>query len=542
MRRRGTAACGAGLLLAALVAQPLLSVAPASAGSGVTFTVDTTAGRTPISPLIYGINSSAADAGFTADLAATRPTTVRLGGNRWTAYNWLTNNSNAGNDYCFQNDDYLSSSTSPGAAVLPTVTQDQQAGVTTMVTVPIVDHLAGDRNGGTCDLNDERNSSANVMNSPDYVNTRMVTNNAVDPAGVGGAPNPASKQVYQDHFLAWLRQSAPSARLMVGLDNEPDDWRCTHPEAWPPPGFPSSGGCTNPFNSSQAVQTGALQGYAAFTDRELTYARAVKAVAPDAVVAGPSLATYAGILQLQGGPDSSSSFLDYYLGRVHAANAADGKALVDDFDVHWYSQVAGVGSTDTSASVVDAREQAPRSLWDPGYVENSWITSGPTNGAAIRLLPWLQEHIASGNPGMRIAMSEWDYGAGGHISGAIADADVLGILGRYGVHTASHWPLSPDQSFVKGAFKVFRNYDGRGASFGDTEVSATTSDPATTSVYASTQAADASRLVLVAINKAATPTTATIRLTGFSAGQAAVYTLTGASPDPQPAAGLTLIR
>src|SRR5690349_8645840 len=80
----------------------------------VTFSINTAQGVKAISPLIYGINS-------TTNLAANRPGMVRQGGNRWTAYNWETNASNAGSDWQFQNDNFLSSSTVPGAAVKPTI-------------------------------------------------------------------------------------------------------------------------------------------------------------------------------------------------------------------------------------------------------------------------------------------------------------------------------------------------------------------------------------------------------------------------------------
>ena len=83
---------------------------------------------------------------------------MRLGGNRWTAYNWETNASNAGSDYCYENDDYLSSSTTPGAAIKPTLTMATNAGATALVTIPIVDYVAGDE-GAQC----------NIQNTPNYL-------------------------------------------------------------------------------------------------------------------------------------------------------------------------------------------------------------------------------------------------------------------------------------------------------------------------------------------------------------------------------------
>ena len=57
------------------------------------FTVDTTAERHPISPYVYGMNQM----DFGGRHRSLR--LGRLGGNRWTAYNWETNASNAGADY-----------------------------------------------------------------------------------------------------------------------------------------------------------------------------------------------------------------------------------------------------------------------------------------------------------------------------------------------------------------------------------------------------------------------------------------------------------
>ena len=52
----------------------------------------------------------------------------RAGGNRWTAYNWETNASNAGSDYIYNNDNYLSSSNVPAEAVRSFVGADQGFG------------------------------------------------------------------------------------------------------------------------------------------------------------------------------------------------------------------------------------------------------------------------------------------------------------------------------------------------------------------------------------------------------------------------------
>ena len=168
VRRRGPVAYGGAAVLAAVVL--LLSsclFTPGNPGpASIRFDIDVSLDQHAISPLIYGLNSNDA-----ATVASTRTTAIRMGGNRWTAYNWENNASNAGSDWCFQNDGLLSASSTPGAAVKPTITQAKNAGATAIVTVPIVDYVAADKNGG-CDV---RNSG------PNYLQTRFKQNKSTKP-------------------------------------------------------------------------------------------------------------------------------------------------------------------------------------------------------------------------------------------------------------------------------------------------------------------------------------------------------------------------
>ena len=91
---------------------------PVAATANVTITIDPTKTK-PISPYIYGINFYSGVTGAPPQL-----TFDRAGGNRWTAYNWETNASNAGSDYLYENDDFLTSSTSrpkPSALSSPAI-------------------------------------------------------------------------------------------------------------------------------------------------------------------------------------------------------------------------------------------------------------------------------------------------------------------------------------------------------------------------------------------------------------------------------------
>jgi len=182
--------------------------------------------------------------------------------------------------------------------------------------------------------------------------------------------------------------------------------------------------------------------------------------------------------------------------------------------------------------------QAPRSLWDPSYTETSWIAQDSVGGP-IALLPRLRDKIDANAPGTKLAVTEYNYGGGQHISGGIAQADVLGVFGREGVFAASEWPLAGDESYIKGAFEMYRNFDGANGRFGDTSVRAGTDDIAGTSIYASVNSSDPERIVVVALNKTAAPIDASIDLANPTPLLGAkVYRLVSTSPSPVAAGDL----
>ena len=132
---------------------------------------------------------------------------------------------------------------------------------------------------------------------------------------------------------------------------------------------------------------------------------------------------------------------------------------------------------------------------------------------------------------------------GSDITGAIATADVLGILGRERVDMAHIWPLSSKDPFTAAGVRVFRNYDGQSGEFGDVGIWATNTDTVNTSVYASLSSSNANHVVVVAINKRKdAAVTAGIRLAHpASLGTGQVYLLAGTGPEIMTASPLAAI-
>jgi hypothetical protein len=490
--------------------------APLPAGtpppSDVVIQIDSTRDVRFIQPTIYGTNQPDWN-GKARHLALTR-----IGGNRLTAYNWENNASNAGTDWYNQNDDYLGGGSAPGEVVRASVAAAFAAGASAIVTIPMAGYVAADKLGG-----------GDVAATPDYLNVRFRKSVPAKGAPFSSPPDSSDAFVYQDEFVWWLESRFPTAHvgnapeLIYALDNEPDLWASTHPRIHPSP-----------------VR------YDELLTKTLATATAIKNVAPSARVLGPVSYGWYGFLTLQDAPDASAhgDFLDWYLSQLHAAEVSAGRRLVDVLDLHWYPEASGGGEritgTGTSAAVVAARLQAPRSLWDPTYTETSWITQWSTLGP-IQLLPRLQAKIDAHDPGAWLAITEYNYGGGQHISGGIAQADVLGIFGRHGVYAATLWELSGDERFLYGGLAMFRNYDGAGGSFGNESIRSVTSDVDRTSAYASVDLGRSDRMVVVVLNKTAGPLTAGVAVTHTRrfAG-AEVYRLTSASSSPVRGADLAL--
>jgi hypothetical protein len=210
---------------------------------------------------------------------------------------------------------------------------------------------------------------------------------------------------------------------------------------------------------------------------------------------------------------------------------------VHALDLHWYPEARGakrITDPDNTPRTIDARVQAPRSLWDPTYVEKSWIAAD-LGEKPIHLIPWVQAKIAARYPGTKLAMTEYDFGGATHVSGGLAEADVLGVLGREGVYLANYWGSGPGNgplpAYIKAAFQIFRNYDGQGSAFGDTAVRATPADQEKTSVFAATDSKHPGTLTILVLNKQQhTVYGGKIAINGAHYATAKVFAFDGSSP------------
>jgi len=215
------------------------------------------------------------------------------------------------------------------------------------------------------------------------------------------------------------------------------------------------------------------------------------------------------------------------------AEKQNGRRLIDVLDLHYYSEAKGQDRVTscqnyTHTDCIEARLQAPRTLWDATYTENSWI--GQYNERFLPLLPLINKSIEHYYPGTKLSFTEYSFGGGNHISGAIAEADVLGIFAKYGVYMSNSWAVVSDESYTHAAMNLYTNYDGKGSKFGDTLVQSECSNIEKSSVYA---AINGTKLNIVLMNKSQTDTqNANIQITsGADYDSAKVYGITSDSSD-----------
>ncbi len=466
-----------------------------AAAEGTALSIDCAGPGAPVSPLIYGIAYDPQHDARDRHPWALGATARRWGGNPASRYNWELGNAwSTASDWYFENVDFTGA---PRFTYADFLRADAEHGVATALTVPILGWVAKD-------------TTSYGFSVAEHGAQRSVDPYRPDAGdGVGrdgkpllpGPPTRTSVPAPPEWVRRWIeqiraedaRRGARSVQMYI-LDNEPMLWNSTHRDVHPEPTT-----------------------YDELLDRTIRYGSAVRAADPDAVIAGPALwgwpAYFMSAKDVAEGsrrkPDRRAHgdvpLLAWYLQKLREHERATGVHILDVVDVHFYPQAQGVGGKGgaTDARTAALRIRSTRALWDPTYVDESWIED------SVHLIPRMKQVIAQSYPGLGFAIGEYNFGAEEHISGGLALAEALGRFAEGGVRAAFYWTYPPDRSPAFWAFRAYRDFDGEGGRFLDLSIPAAAAEG--TSIFASRDEAG-THVVAVILNlrpdRAARPTVA----------------------------------
>ncbi len=465
---------------ASIEAKPRVAarVGSAATSAKTTVTIDCQSPkRKSIDPRIYGIGFSGASY-LTADPSKLGATINRWGGNPTSRFNWkLGNVWNVALDYYWRN---VTIADNTSNALETFFAKNKEAGRLNAVTVPMLGWVAKDASSYSFPVSSFGRQQATDPEYADIGNGRAADGKKLPPP----EPRTTSVAVGPDDVRQWVASSLKGRTNMYFLDNELELWNDTHRDVHP-----------------EATT------YDEVLDKGVRYATAIKAADPTAVVAGPASwgwpAYFYSAADAEAGfdkaPDRKSKgdvpLLAWYLRKMNEHQDRTGQRLLDVLDVHFYPQQTnvyggGVGGLDRDTAKL--RIRSTRALWDPTYVDESWI------GEPVALLPRMRKLINDNYAGTGLSIGEWSFGGEGHMSGGLATAIALGRFGTEGVTAAFYWTAPPANSPTFWAFRAFRNFDGKGGRFLDNSVETASSSDAV-SVFSSTNADD-SDLVSVFAN------------------------------------------
>jgi Glycoside hydrolase family 44 len=460
-----------------------------------------------ISPLIYGMNAYrfSDPNNESAEVAkAVRLTLNRWGGDGDTRYNYKLDISNHGAHWFFENIPNSNTQYPDVSDFNTQVMGDRETGTKTMGTVPVMGWVAKSRDmAGSFSVKKYGPQQKTDPNWKDF-------GNGVRPDGtkiIDNDPNDTCMPVDASWSRDWVKylvgrfgDAAHGGVAIYSLDNEPNWWDMNHRDVHP-----------LPFTYDEVTENG------------LKVAKAVKEADPTAEVSGPvidywlnyfySKADLKSVMQhgwsfATGAVDRKAHgnvpFVEYYLRTFRAAQEADPKhtRLLDYLDLHTYfaagdAMLKPAGTSRQQQIVINST----RALWDPTYT--SYEFRNPDNfllTAAPAIIPRMKQWVAANYPGTKTAITEYNWGGAEHISGAVAEADILGIFGREGLDLGALWGAPDLNSPLMFAFKMFRNYDDEGGGFGDTSVASSSTDQRRVAVYAALRGAD-DALTIVVVNK-----------------------------------------
>jgi hypothetical protein len=451
-----------------------IGISAAPRAKPVSLLVDCRTLATKISPFIFGVAGGGDQPPRPWQVGAAAE---RWGGNATTRYNWELNTTNSGQDWFFENH-----ASSPYTQFL---SDDAAHGLASALTIPIVGWVAKDTTSYAFPVSVFGSQAKTDPWRPDAGNGLASSGRKLD----AGSPTRTSVAASAEWIGRWIAQIASGDASSSGspvyeyiLDNEPMLWSTTHRDIHPDP-----------------------LGYDELLARTIQYGTAIRHAQPNALIAGP--AEWGWPNYFFSAKDLAAAFgrrpdraahgdvplVEWYLRSLREHEHDTGIRVLDVLDLHYYPQAenvfGGAGGTDPRTAAL--RLRSTRSLWDPSYVDESWIHD------TIRLLPRMKEWVERNYPGLGISIGEWNFGGEGHVSGALATAEVLGRFAQLGVTSAFYWTVPPIGSPSMQGFLAYRNFDGRGGRFLDWYVPSIAPDGV--SLFVSRDE-DGRHLVAIAIN------------------------------------------
>jgi len=481
--------------------------------------VDAQANRHPINPWVYGFNTWS----DTRLSQIMHIPLIRWGGDDATSYNWQSSVKNNTGDNPWNYENY---SVSPNFDTFHEA--NLRYGTTSLSTVSLQDWTPSIP--GPCSFSVKKYGAQKAV-SPDnadcgngiLLNGQQIAN---DPHDAYLPATPDFSKQWIAHILSKYGAASNGGVRLWSMDNEPEWWLSNHVDVYP-----------------QAAS------YDDMLARNIAWATTVKQADSTALITGPVPGGWSGMLfsrvDMNAGWSKSPYFywdnpvdqkahsgiawVPYYLQQMKAAEATGGHRLLDVLDVHAYITPTGLSTTAGNAAMETLRMTSTRALWDPNYT----VPGGGYNdatGAEVppMLVPRMRQWVSDNYPGTMTGITEYNWGALNTITGAIAQADILGIFGRESLDLGTLWGTPAPTDPAAFAFAIFLNYDGLGSQFGETSIAATTSDADALSIFAA-QRADSALTVLV-LNKTANPLTSSVALANFTpAASAQVWQYSGAN-------------
>jgi hypothetical protein len=488
-------------------AEAIVTFAALPVGNGPSLTVDGGAVRHTISPLIYGMNAwrlTDPDHESAKVAKIVRPTVNRWGGDGVTRYNYKLDISNHAAHWFYENIPNANTQYPDVSEFNSQVIGDRVSGTKTMGTVPVMGWVAKSRDrAGSFSV---AKYGAQQKTDPYWVDFgngvkpdgTKITNN--DPTDTCMKVDASWSEEWVKYLVGKFGDAAHGGVAVYSLDNEPEFWDLNHRDVHPVP-----------FSYDEATENG------------IKVARAVKAADPTAEVSGPEISLWYAYFYSMKDLESikgtwpnvtydlsdrishgNQPMIEYYLKRFKAAQDADPKhpRVLDYVSVHTYFAAGDAGLKPAGTSVQQkAVLDSTRVFWDPTYADPTM--RDPNNYAQTippMMIRRLKQWVTADYPGTKTAITEYNWGGQEHISGAVAQADILGIFGREGLDLGALWGPPDLNSPSMFAFKIFRNYDDAGGEFGDTSLAATSSDQGKVALYAALRSADDAVTIMV-VNK-----------------------------------------